>query len=83
MSLVEFEPRGRNGKFLAIRIFLEAVLGALGIFLLAAVAAPRLFDIHNNLAVAAAVLTWIACPVLGFLLLADLAKRFRQLRVRS
>jgi regulator of protease activity HflC (stomatin/prohibitin superfamily) len=40
MSLVEIERRGRSGKLLVIRIFLEAVLGALGIFLLAAVAAP-------------------------------------------
>ena len=80
MSLVEIGSRGRGGKFLLIRIFLEAVLGGLGVFLLAAVAAPRLFDMHSNLALLAAVLIWIACPVLLFLLFTDIAERLRRPR---
>ena len=83
MSLIEIGPRRRGGTLLVIRIFLEAVLGGLGVFLLAAVAAPRLFDLHNNLAVIAAVLTWIACPVLLFLLASDIAARLKAFRGRS
>ena len=82
MSLVDIGSRSRGGKLLVIRIFLEAVLGGLGVFLLAAVAAPRLFDLHNNLALAGAVLIWIACPVLLFLLVSDIAERIRDLRGR-
>ncbi len=56
-------PRG-----LLIRSFLEGALGLFGIFLLAAVAAPTLFNIRNDVAVIAAVLVWIACPALLLLL---------------
>ncbi len=83
MSLIEIGPRRRGVTLLVIRIFLETVLGGLGVFLLAAVAAPRLFDLHNNLAVIAAVLVWIACPVLLFLLVSDIAARLRDFRGRS
>lgn len=83
MRVVEIDPRKGRRTWLAIRIFLEAILGTLAIFLLAAVAAPRLFDLHNNLALAAAVIIWIACPVLGFLLATDLAARLRRLRGAS
>ncbi len=83
MSLIEIEQRGRGRRLLVIRIFLEAVLGGLGLFVLAAVVAPRLFNLHNNLALIAAVLVWIACPVLLFLLGGDIAHRIRELRSRS
>ena len=83
MSLVEIEPRGRRSKLLVIRIFLEAVLGGLGLFLLAAVVAPRLFNLHNNLALIGAGVVWIACPVLLFLLAGDIAHRLRELRRAS
>ena len=83
MSLIEIGPRRRGRTLLVIRIFLEAVLGGLGVFLLAAVAAPRLFDLHNNLAVIAAVLIWIACPVLLFLLVSDIITRLREFGGRS
>jgi hypothetical protein len=80
MRVVETGPRRQGRTLLAIRIFLEAIFGALGIFLLAAVAAPRLFNLHTNLALLAAVLAWIACPVLGFLLAADVAAQIRRFR---
>ncbi len=83
MSLIEIGPRGRRRTLLVVRIFLEAALGGLGVFLLAAIAAPRLFDLHNNLAVIAAVLIWIACPVLLFLLVSDIAVRLRGFGGRS
>ncbi len=62
-----------------IRLFLEAAVGLLVVFALAAIAGPRLFDIHNNLAVIGAVLVWLACPVLLFLLALDLRARWRNL----
>ncbi len=80
MRVVEIEPRRGRRIGLLIRLFLEAVLGGLVIFGLAAVLAPRLFDIRNNLAVLGAVLVWIACPILLFLLVSDLAARLRRLR---
>jgi hypothetical protein len=83
MSLIEIGPRGRGRKLLVIRIFLEAVLGGLGLFLLAAVVAPRLFNMQNNLSLVAAILVWIACPVLFFLLAGDIAHRLRELRSPS
>jgi hypothetical protein len=83
MSLIEIGPRGRGRKLLVIRIFLEAVLGGLGLFVLAAIVAPRLFNLHSNLSLVAAVLVWIACPVLLFLLAGDIAARLRDLRSNS
>lgn len=83
MGLVKIEPRDGSARLLIVRVFLEAVLGGLGIFILAAVAAPRLFDMHNNLALAGAVLIWIACPVLLYLLVWDIAARLRRSRRRS
>ncbi len=80
MILIDIAPRGGGGKRLVIRIFLEAVLGALGVFVLAAVVGPRLFDLHNNLALVAAVVVWIACPVLLFLVAADIAEQLRKRR---
>ena len=78
MSLMSIERTQRGARGLLIRIFLEAVLGGLGVFILAAVLGPRLFDMHNNLALVGAVLVWIACPVLVVLLIADIAERLRR-----
>ncbi len=80
MSLMNIEPAQRGAKRLIVRVFLEAVFGGLGVFLLAAVLAPRLFDMHNNLALLGAIVVWIACPVLLFLLVADIAERLKARR---
>ena len=72
----EGEPRPTHG--LIVRTFLESALGLLGLFLLAAVVAPMLFDIRNNFAVIAGVLVWIACPVLLLLLVWRVAGRWRR-----
>ena len=64
---------------LLLRLFLELSLGAIGIFALATIAGPRLFDMHDNLALVAAVLVWLACPVLLYLLGADAARLWRRI----
>ena len=72
--------RSRDLRAFAIRAFFESVLGLIGVFVLAAVAAPALFNIRNNLAVAAAVLVWIVCPVLLYLLANHVVGGWRRLK---
>ncbi len=69
----------RPRRWSLILMFLEAAIGLLVVFALAVIAGPRLFNIHNNLTVVAAVVVWLACPVLLFLLILDLAARWRKL----
>ncbi len=78
MSLIDIEPRNRGGKLFAIRIFLEITLGGLAVFVLAAMVGPWLFDMHDNLALAGAVAVWMACPVLVFMLAADVVRLLKR-----
>ncbi len=76
-SDTEAQPRRRLG--LLLRLFFELSLGAIGILALAAIAGPRLFDMHDDLALIAAILVWLSCPVLTFLLGADAARLWRRI----
>jgi hypothetical protein len=71
--------RRSSRSFLLLRLFFELSLGAIGILALAAIAGPRLFDMHDNLALIAAVLVWLSCPVLLFLLGSDAARLWRRI----
>ncbi len=74
---IDAQPRRRLG--LMLRLFLELMLGSIGVFALATIAGPKLFDMHDNLALAAAVLVWLACPVLLYALGADAARLWRRI----
>ena len=75
----DIDAERRRPRVLLLRLFLELSLGAIGILALAAIAGPRLFDMHNDLAVGAAVLVWLSCPVLTFLLGSDAARLWRRI----
>ena len=75
----EIEGQRRQALWLLLRLFLELTLGSIGIFALAAIAGPRLFDLHDNLALIGAILVWLSCPVLLFLLGSDLARLWRRI----
>jgi hypothetical protein len=72
------EAARRRTRDLVIRSYLEGALGLFGVFLIAAVMAPWLFNVRNDAAVIAAVLLWIGCPVLLFLLGSRVAGRWRR-----
>ena len=74
----DIDPQSRQRRDLLVRSFLEIALGLVGIFILAAVIAPDLFNVRNDLAVLLAVLVWIACPVLALLLAWRTAARWRR-----
>ena len=76
-SDTDAQPRRQLG--LMLRLFLELSFGGIGIFALATIAGPRLFDMHDNLALAGAVLVWLACPVLLYVLGADAARLWRRI----
>ena len=53
-------------RILVVRMFLKTVLGLALVFAIAAIAAPRLFDTHDDLMTILAFALWIACPLLLF-----------------
>ncbi len=71
--------RRRRLRTFAIRAFFEAALGLIAVFVLAAMAGPALFNQHSDLALIGAILVWLACPVLLFLLAHHVAGRWRSL----
>ncbi len=72
------EAARRRTRDLLVRSYLESALGLAGVFLVAAELAPWLFNVRNDAAVIAAVLLWICCPVLLFLLGSRVAGRWRR-----
>jgi hypothetical protein len=64
---------------LLLRLFLELALGAIGILALAAIAGPRLWNMQGDFAVIGAILVWLSCPVLLFLLGSDAARLWRRI----
>jgi hypothetical protein len=76
----EIETQQRNPRGLLLRLFLELSLGAIAILALATIAAPRLFDLHNDPALIASILVWLSCPVLLYLLGADAARLWRRIK---
>jgi uncharacterized membrane protein len=67
------DPRG-----VIVRMFLKSVIGGAAAFVLAAVLAPRFFDMRDDLMVAAAFAAWLACPLLIFLVGWDVVADWRR-----
>jgi hypothetical protein len=68
---------------LVVGLFIKAVAGLILVFVIAAVAAPRLFNVHEDFATILAFALWIACPLLLFLIGWELFAEIRKFNERS
>jgi hypothetical protein len=75
----DFDPQRRRPLILVARLFFELGLGSIGILALAAVAGPRLWNMQGDLSVIAAILVWLSCPVLLFILGSHAARLWRRI----
>lgn len=68
-----------------VRMFLKGVLGLVLVFVIAAVAAPWLFDRRDTLMTVLAFGLWLLCPLIAFLtgfeLFADWKRTWREPRL--
>ena len=68
---------------LLVGVFIKAVSGLILVFVVAAIAAPRLFNTHDDFATILAFALWIACPLIVFLIGWELATEIRKFDERS
>ena len=75
----ESARRSLRLRVFAIRTFFEVAFGLIGVFVLATMAAPALFNLHSNLSLIGAVIVWLLCPALLYLLASHVGGRWRHL----
>ncbi|HEY3813262.1 MAG TPA: hypothetical protein VGL66_08535 [Caulobacteraceae bacterium] len=74
--------RSDHLRGLIVRLFIKTVAGLALVFVIAAIAAPRLFDTHDDLMTIAAFVLWIACPLLLFFVGWELLVEIRKINER-
>jgi hypothetical protein len=75
----DHDSQRRRPLGLLLRLFFELSLGSIGVLALATIAGPRLFDMQGDFAVIGAILVWLSCPVLIFILGAHGARLWRRI----
>ena len=75
--------RAKRMRDLVVGLFIKGVAGLILVFVVAAIAAPRLFNAHQDFATILAFALWIACPLLLFLIGWELFVEVRKFNERS